>query len=170
MEKNIEDIMSKVEENSIQIEEIVNKLVTKYCKEVDAEVKFIKDMLEDEDNPASAEELDEVAMRLPTYLYFLGQAQETFGIREDIAKSTKMEVYNQIHQLTKGTIADKQATAEAGTLYEDMVYKAYQRSCKSVKQKVEAAYELLSSVKKVISRRMGESALSQVDPSRSRGR
>ena len=71
-----------------------------------------------------------------------------------------MELYNQVHQRTKGTIADKQAASEAATLEEDIVYKAYQRSYKRIKQKLEAAYELLASVKKVIGRRETEMQLS----------
>lgn len=74
-----------------------------------------------------------------------------------------MELYNNIHQRTPGTIADKQAASEAGTVEEEIVYRAYQRAYKRIKQKLEAAYEVLSSIKKVISRRMGEQELANVD-------
>ena len=79
-----------------------------------------------------------------------------------------MELYNNIHQRTKGTIADKQAASEAATLEEEIVFRAYQRAYKRIRQKLEAAYELLSSIKKVISRRMGEQELSNVDVGRTR--
>ena len=159
----IHKIMKKVEDNSEKIEKLVDELVNKYCYQLDDLITSFKRILHDKDNPATEEELDEICLKLPTYLYFIGEAQERFGIKEDIAKSVKMELYNEVHQRTKGTIADKQAASEAATLEEEIVYKAYQRSYKRIKQKLEAAYELLTSIKKVISRRMGEAELSNVD-------
>lgn len=159
----IHEIMSRVEDNSAKIEKLVDELVNKYCHQLDELVSMFKEILHDKDNPITEEELDEICLKLPSYLYFIGEAQERFGIKEDIAKSVKMELYNEVHTRTKGTIADKQAASEAATLEEDIVYRAYQRSYKRIKQKLEAAYELLSSIKKVISRRMGEQELSNVD-------
>ena len=159
----IHQIMQKVEDNSAKIEKLVDELVNKYCYQLDDLITSFKRILHDKDNPATEEELDEICLKLPTYLYFIGEAQERFGIKEDIAKSIKMELYNEVHQRTRGTIADKQAASESATLEEEIVYKAYQRSYKRIKQKLEAAYELLTSIKKVISRRMGEAELSNVD-------
>lgn len=159
----IHEVMNKVEKNSAKVEKLIDELVDKYCHQLDELVSMFKEILHDKDNPITEEELDEICLKLPTYLYFIGEAQERFGVKEDIAKSVKMELYNEIHQRTKGTIADKQAASEAATLEEDIVYQAYKRSYKRIKQKLEAAYELLSSIKKVISRRMGEAELSNVD-------
>lgn len=159
----IHEIMDRVEDNSAKIEKLVDELVDKYCHQLDELVTAFKEILHDKDNPITEEELDEICLKLPSYLYFIGEAQERFGIKEDIAKSVKMELYNDVHRRTKGTIADKQVASEAATLEEDIVYRAYQRSYKRIKQKLEAAYELLSSIKKVISRRMGEQELSNVD-------
>lgn len=164
----IHNIMARVEDNSAKVEEIVDELIYQHCKEIDELIRKFRQCLNDKDNPVTEWELDDVCLKLPSYLYFIGEAQEKFGIKEDIAKSVKMELYNQIHQRTKGTIADKQAASEAGTLEEDIVYRAYQRAYKRIKQKLEAAYELLSSIKKVISRRMGEQELANVDSGRFR--
>lgn len=156
----IHEIMDRVEDNSAKVEKLVDDLVDKYCHQLDELVSAFKEVLHDKDNPITEEELDEICLKLPSYLYFIGEAQERFGIKEDIAKSVKMELYNQVHQRTKGTIADKQAASEAATLEEEIVFKAYQRSYKRIKQKLEAAYELLASIKKVIQRRETEMQLS----------
>lgn len=156
----IHEIMDRVEDNSAKVEKLVDDLVDKYCHQLDELVSAFKEVLHDKDNPITEEELDEICLKLPSYLYFIGEAQERFGIKEDIAKSVKMELYNQVHQRTKGTIADKQAASESATLEEDIVFKAYQRSYKRIKQKLEAAYELLASIKKVIQRRETEMQLS----------
>lgn len=156
----IHEIMDRVEDNSAKVEKLVDDLVDKYCHQLDELVSAFKEVLHDKDNPITEEELDEICLKLPSYLYFIGEAQERFGIKEDIAKSVKMELYNDVHRRTKGTIADKQAASESATLEEDIVYRAYQRSYKRIKQKLEAAYELLASIKKVISRRETEMQLS----------
>ena len=164
----INNIINRVEDNSKQIEKVVEDLISEHCQQIDELITKFKECLLDKETPVTEWELDDVCMKLPTYLYFIGEAQEKFGIKEDIAKSVKMELYTQIHQRTKGTIADKQAASDAGTLEEEIVYRAYQRAYKRIKQKLEAAYELLSSIKKVISRRMGEQELANVDSGRFR--
>lgn len=164
----INNIINRVEDNSKQIEKVVEDLISEHCQQIDELITKFKECLLDKENPVTEWELDDVCMKLPTYLYFIGEAQEKFGIKEDIAKSVKMELYTQIHQRTRGTIADKQAASDAGTLEEEIVYRAYQRAYKRIKQKLEAAYELLSSIKKVISRRMGEQELANVDSGRFR--
>ncbi len=164
----IHNIINRVEDNSKQIEKVVDELIREHCKQIDELITKFRNCLLNKEEPVTEWELDDVCMKIPAHLYFLGEAQEKFGIKEDIAKSVKMELYNEIHQRTKGTIADKQAASEAGTLEEEIVYRAYQRAYKRIKQKVEAAYELASSVKKVISRRMGEQELANVDSGRFR--
>lgn len=164
----INNIINRVEDNSKQIEKVVEDLISEHCQQIDELITKFKECLLDKENPVTEWELDDVCMKLPTYLYFIGEAQEKFGIKEDIAKSVKMELYTQIHQRTKGTIADKQAASDAGTLEEEIVYRAYQRAYKRIKQKLEAAYELLSSIKKVMHRRMVEVELANVDSGRFR--
>lgn len=164
----IHSIIARVEDNSQKIEKVVDELIFEHCKQIDELITKFRSCLLNKEEPVTEWELDDVCMKIPAHLYFLGEAQEKFGIKEDIAKSIKMELYNSIHQRTKGTIADKQAASEAGTLEEEIVYRAYQRAYKRIKQKVEAAYELAASVKKVISRRMGEQELANVDSGRFR--
>lgn len=164
----IHSIINRVEDNSKKIDKVVTELIEEHCKQIDELISKFKECLLDKENPVTEWELDDVCMKLPTYLYFIGEAQEKFGIKEDIAKSVKMELYTEIHQRTKGTIADKQAASDAGTIEEEIVYRAYQRAYKRIKQKLEAAYELLSSIKKVISRRMGEQDLANIDSGRFR--
>lgn len=162
----IHNIIGRVEDNSAKVEKIVDELIQPYCDKLDILIGKFRDCLMDKQNPVTEWELDDVCLKLPSYLYFMGEAQEKFGIKEDISKSVKMELYNQIHQRTRGTVADKQAASEAGTIEEDIVYRAYQRAYKRIKQKLEAAYELLSSIKKVMHRRMIETELAKVDTNR----
>lgn len=164
--EEVEELQQRVDNNSRLINDITNKLVADYCKQLDNYVRFIESILKDEKHPPTAEELDDFVMNLPILLYFCGEAQENLGIKTDVAKSIKQEKYNEVYREVKGTIADKTAKSELETRSEIITHIIYDRAYKIVKEKMEAAYELLSSIKKVITRRISENSLANVDDSR----
>jgi hypothetical protein len=65
-----------------------------------------------------------------------------------------------------GTIDDKKSQSELASQAETITHIIYSRAYSIVKEKMNAAYELLSSVKKVISRRLAEYELGGVDSGR----
>lgn len=164
--KKIELLQERIDNNSKFINDLTNKLVADYCKQLDNYVKFVKDLLQDNEHPPTAVELDDIVMNLPVLLYFCGEAQENLGIKTDVAKAVKQEKYNEIYNEVKGTIADKTAKSELAAQSETITHIIYDRAYKIVKEKMNAAYELLSSCKKVISRRMTEYELGRVDDGR----
>lgn len=168
--KKIELLQDRINHNSKMINDLTNKLVADYCKQLDNYVKFVQDLLQDDKHPPTAEELDDIVMNLPVLLYFCGEAQENLGIKTDVAKAVKQEKYNEIYNEVKGTIADKTAKSELAAQSETITHIIYDRAYKIVKEKMSAAYELLSSCKKVISRRMAEYELGGVDSGRFAGR
>ena len=169
--KKIELLQDRIDNNSKLINDLTNKLVADYCKQLDKYVKYIQEVLNDTEHPATAEELDDMVMQLPVLLYFCGEAQENLGIKNDVAKAVKQEKYNEIYnELQKGTISDKTSKAELAVQSEEVTRIIYDRAYKIVKEKMNAAYELLSSIKKVISRRMSEYELGGVDSGRFKGR
>ena len=93
-------------------------------------------------------------LTLPTLLYFVSESQEALGIREDVSKAYEKDKFNETISHTEGTVAVKTALAELETQNEYLAKVVYQRAYKKIKLRVEAAYELLQSVKKVLSRRM----------------
>ena len=99
-------------------------------------------------NPPTDKELDEFTLNIPVLLYFTGEAQEALGIKEDVAKAVKMELYNEIYNKSVGTIADKTAQAELLTQAEFITHVAYSRAYKKIKLRMEAANETLQSIKK----------------------
>ena len=165
-EKEVEVIRERINKNSIMINSLTNKLVADYCSNLDNYVRFIQSILQDDKNPPTAQELDDFVMNLPVLLYFCGEAQENLGIKTDVAKAIKQEKYNEIYNEVKGTIADKTAKSELAAQSEAVTHIIYDRAYKIVKEKMNAAYELLSSCKKVISRRMAENQLASVDEGR----
>lgn len=156
-------IQKRVETNSASIEQIVNEIIKPYCEELDNYVDFIKGILKDVDNPPTAQELDDFCINLSTYLYYAGGMQERLGIKDDIARAVYKEVYHSYRDaIDKGTVADKDSLAELASQQEALISMAYKRAYSIMKAKVSAGQEILSSIKKIISRRMAEMELTRI--------
>lgn len=162
----LDGILKRTDDNSEYINGIVNDIVSKYCKPLDDLMQLFNKILSDVDNPPTDEELDQMTMKLPNLLYFAGEGQEALGIKEDTSKAIKMEIYNKVHMETAGTVSDKEAKASSESQYETVVNAIYTRAYKKVKLRMEAGFEQLQSIKKVISRRCLEKELGRVDNGR----
>jgi len=154
-------IQKRVDDNSKLIEYIVDDLVEEYCKQLDDYMIFIKDVLSDINNPPNSLELDDFIMNLPVLMYFTSSSQESLGIKEDIIKAIKQEIYSVAYDMNTGTVATRTAAAELASQNESIALIAYQRAYKKVKGRMDSAMETLNSIKKVISRRIAEYGISQ---------
>ena len=160
---DVKAIRDRVEINSKSVEGIVDDIIQPYCKDLDNYVRFITDCLKDGENPPTNNELDDFCLNLSTYIYWAGGMVEQLGIRDDISKALYKEMYHQSRSdLSSGTVADKDSLAELASQQEQLVNVCYNRAWKIMKSKVENAQELLSSCKKVLSRRMTEMELTKI--------
>lgn len=159
----VETIKNKVENHSETINKIVNDIIQPYCKDLDKYVSFIKDCLKDGQNPPTDEELEDFVMNLSTYIYFAGGMVEQLGIRDDISKAVYKETYHTSrNSINSGTVADKDSLAELSSQQELLTNICYNRAWKIMKSKVENAQELLSSCKKILTRRISELELTRL--------
>ena len=150
-------IQENIESNAGALDRIVDEIISPYCRDLDKYVRFIKDCLKDGERPPTNEELDDFCMNLSTYIYFAGGTCEYLGIRDDIAKAVYKEMYHTARaSQDTGTVADKDSLAELASQEEYIVSAAYNRAYRCMKTKVENAQELLSSCKKVLTRRISE--------------
>ncbi len=150
-------IQENIESNAGALDRIVDEIIAPYCRDLDKYVRFIKDCLKDGENPPTNEELDDFCMNLSTYIYFAGGTCEYLGIRDDIARAVYKEMYHTARaNQSSGTVADKDSLAELASQEEYIVSAAYNRAYKIMKSKVDNAQELLSSCKKVLTRRISE--------------
>lgn len=158
-------IVERVNSNSELVDEIVDNLVKQYSSHLDDYMERIDLILTSQSTPVTNEQLDDFALNLPALLYFTSEAQETLGIREDVSNAIRNELYNKIRDKSEGTVADKNSAAELATQSEAIVAIAYKRAYRKVKLRVESAYEMLNSIKKVMTRRMSEVDIQRVDRS-----
>ena len=159
----VKNIKLHVEDNSKLIDNIVNDIIKPYSKDLDKYVEFIKECLSDGQNPPTDGELEDWCMNLSTYIYFAGGLCEQLGIRDDISKAVWKEIYHtKRNELERGTVADKDSLAELASQQEQLTNICYNRAYRIMKAKVENAQELMSSCKKVLSRRLAEMELTHI--------
>ena len=158
--KTSESIMKNVDNISDTIKEISDKLVNQYCSELDEEMSKIGDILVNSQDMTD-NELDFEILNLANILYFVGAGQEDLGIKEDTCKAIRQEVYSKAREQATGkTVADKTAQAELIAQAETMTLAIYSRAYKKVKLRMDAGYEMLNSLKKVMNKRITEMELS----------
>ena len=157
--KTAESIMKNVDNISDTIKELSDNLVRKYCKDLNILMLNIQEFIKS--NNITDEFLETSILDLANILYFTGSAQEDLGIKEDICKSIRQEVYSKAREQATGkTVADKTAQAELTSQAETMTLAIYSRAYKKVKLRMDAGYEMLNSLKKVMNQRITEMELS----------
>ena len=162
-ETRIKEIRHSVENNSKKLENIVHDIIEPYTKDLDAYIDFVREIVIDAENPPTAQELDDMCLNLSVYIYYASGMQEQLGIKDDVAKAIYRDMYHSARDsIDKGTVADKDSLAELASEQEYLTSVLYKRAYSVVKAKVASAQELLSSIKKIISRRMSEMELTRV--------
>lgn len=106
-------------------------------------------------------------MALSNCLYFLGENVEKVGLYDDLSKAQAKEKYNTAYMDSvnpvngkKVTVAEAQTSAENAATYENMVSTIYARAYKMFRYKIDAAQTMLSSLSKMLSKRMQDQQLS----------
>lgn len=158
----VKSIRLHVEGNAAIVDSIVDDIIQPYCKDLDKYVSFVASCLKDGEKPPTTGELEDFCLNLSTFIYFAGGMCENLGVRDDISKAVWKETYNNARDDQKGTIADKNAQAELQSQQEQLTNVCFSRAYKKMKAKVDAAQELLSSCKKVLSHRMQEEQLTHL--------
>lgn len=158
--KTAEYIMKNVDHISDTIKRISDRLVNKYCKDLNDLMSVIREELQN-NGGITDQELEFHILDLANTLYFTGSAQEDLGIKEDTCKAIRQEVYSKAREQATGkTVADKTAQAELIAQAETMTLAIYSRAYKKVKLRMDAGYEMLNSLKKVMNKRITEMELS----------
>lgn len=161
--EQVKEIQSRIELNANKLDEIVNSIINPYVQDLDKYIDFVSKIIKDDTNPPTAQELDDFCLNLSVYLYYASGMQERLGVKDDIARAIYQEMYHSSRdKIEKGTVQDKDSLAALASQQEYLTSVLYKRAYNIVKAKVSAGQELLSSVKKIISRRMSEMELTRI--------
>lgn len=160
--------MEKVHKNNDRVEsltavvrEMVKEIVDEACSDLDKYMSQIDEILCDKDNPVSDDELEDFTLNLPSLLYLVSSRREELKVKEDVAKAVYKDVYNRVREKAQGTVADKDTAADLAAQSEAITVIVLQRAGSSIKTREDAAWEMLNSVKKVLTRRTVEIELTR---------
>lgn len=162
----ITNVFEKTDEASSLFTNISDEVVKAYTSDLDKLLVKIKENAVE--NTPSDNILEKFVMELSNILYFMGTRLESVGIKDDITKLSAKEVYNNSYtdnltkvsdQKKKPTVAELTVMAENDSRYQTVVNNIYSRVYRQIKYKIDAAYEMLSSLRKIISKRMQENQL-----------
>lgn len=160
--------IEKVQKNNERVEsltsvvrEMVRGIVNEACSDLDKYMEQIDEILRDADNPVSDYELEDFTLNLPSLLYLVSARREELKVKEDVAKAIHKDVYNRVREKAQGTVADKDTAADLAAQSEAITVIVLQRAGSTIKAREEAAWEMLNSVKKVLTRRTAELELSR---------
>ena len=160
--------MEKVHQNNERVEsltavvrEMVKGIVDEVCEDLDRYMKQIDEILCDKDTPVSDDELEDFTLNLPSLLYLVSSRREELKVKEDVAKAVHKDVYNRVREKAQGTVADKDTAADLAAQSEAITVIVLQRAGSTIKTREEAAWEMLNSVKKVLTRRTAEMELTR---------
>ena len=161
----------ETDKNVKYFEDITQKVINSYSESMDIIMNNIYTDIIRQDNP-SIEVLEKYFLELSHCIYYMGEKLERLGIYNSMSKSAYKEVYNKAYlgnqqkdaeKKNKTTVAENQAVAENASIYEGAVNDIYDRAYKILKNKIDAAQTMVSTLSKSISRKMAENQFSNVN-------
>ena len=167
----ITEMMEDTDENVEYFNNVAKETADKYTKHLDELMQTLYRVIKKPEFGVEipAKDLEHYYLELTNLIYFMGNKLEQLSIYGDMARSAEKEVYNKAYlhnqikdseKKNKTTVAENQAVAEQESQYESVVALIYEHAYKIVKFKVDAAKDMVGTLRKVISRRMQEEQLS----------
>ena len=150
-----------VERLTAVVREMVANIVDEVCSDLDEYMSQIEEIMCDKDTPVSDAELEDFTLNLPSLLYLTSSRRESLKIKEDVAKAVHKDIYNRVREKAEGTVADKDTAADLASQSQAITVIVLQRAGSTIKTREEAAWEMLNSVKKVLSLRIAELELTR---------
>ena len=163
----LNELVDTVEQNVEYYVGISDKIIESYTSDFDNLMSDLKrDIIENEPNDIL---LEKYVLELNNTLYFLSSKLESIGIRDDLSKMATKEVFNaaylesrekDMERKNKTTVAELTAIAEDASKYESILNSIYSRVYKQIKMKMDAGYDMVNTLRKIITRRMQDVAMS----------
>ena len=140
-------------------------VVKKYSEALDG---LMKDLYIDciKSNDAPMEKIESYYLELSNMIYFMMDKVEELGVYADMSSSASKEIYSKSYLAnsvikdekgkSKSTVSELTAQASLDSQYETVVASIYDHAYKIVKNKVEAAKDMCSCLKRILVARTNE--------------
>lgn len=165
-QKEVSGIMYTTDKNTEIVLPMINEVVEKYTQDLETVMRGIYlDVVNAEDPDINI--IEKYFVKLSNTLYFVCSNTEYLAMYDGIAKAGYKEAYNNtllsvndnVDKASKKTVAEATAIAEADNIHEQVVSDIYNKAYKIVKAKIESAQTMVSTLSKVLSKRMSEQNL-----------
>ena len=170
----VEELLKQTEANVEYFDKTTKGLVEAETHHLDKLMQDIyRSIIKKDDSEIPLDSLSNYYIELTSLLYFMGEKLEKLSTRSDLAKAAAKEIYNKAYlenqikdaeKKNKTTVAENQAVAEGASIYESTVQSMYEHATKIVKYKIDAGYEMVKTLSKLITRKMQEMSLSNFNP------
>lgn len=171
----VQALLSDTDTNVEYFNSVVAETTSRYTEHLDKLMQTLyKLVMNSKDCPTVT--LEKYFLELTNLIYFMGDKLEQLSVHGDMSKAAEKEVYNKAYlanqikdsdRKNKTTVAENQAVAEEESKYEAVISSIYDHAYKIVKFKIEAAKDMVNTLKKVISRRMQEEQLAPFSTNKS---
>lgn len=170
--EEVNRLLDDTNENSKYFNQITNDVVDSYTSDLDQIMSELYVAI-NSGNPLDENTIESYMLRLSNIIYFLGERLETVGIKADVSKAARQEVYNRSYldnqikdtdRKNKTTIVENQSVAEEASKYESVIANIYERTYKVIKFKIDSANDMLGTLKKILTKRITEMDLSRFTP------
>lgn len=171
--KEINDILQETVDNVQYFQNTVDGIVKEHSEALDG---LMSDIYVEciQNGDASIETLGKYYLELTNMIYFMASKVEKAGAYADLSKSAAKETYSrnyldsQVRDEVTGknrfTVAELQATAELATQKHNVVSDIYGYAYRVVKEKVNSAKDMVSTLRRLISTKTEEMKLSSYSP------
>lgn len=168
MAESINDAVKTVDNMQTQFSNLFDLIITGYTNDIDNVLKDINDNLIINKICPSSDDIEIYMLKLNNEIYKLSDNVERMGIYDSVSRAIYKDCYNQIYlnnqikdgeKKNKTTVAELTALSEQGTIYENLVNDVYNRVYKTLKIKLDAAQSMLSTLSKLLSKRMQDAQM-----------
>ena len=171
-EEQLNLAMNEAEVSFVSINEVSEKIMSSYSQSLEEVMKKIYVNIIQTEGNYNPRLLDQYCLELTNILYFMQGNLETIGLKDDISKALAQETYNNAYlnsqikdagKNNKTTVAELTALAQEESKQESIVNFIYSRCYKLLKQKIDAGYEMVGTLRKIITKNIQEMQLSKFD-------
>ena len=163
--KQFKNIQLNLEEKADYFNSVYAEIIKTYAGDLDNLMNWIYASIIQPDVPAELDLLEKAFLELSNCVYFTYENLERVGIFDTLSKASYKEVYNDAYinniekdgeKRNKKTVAELTAIAESESQYESVLNDIYSAAYTVIKNKITAAQTMISTLSKIISRRMQE--------------
>lgn len=149
-------VYNEIESSSKFCDDMISLIVKNCCKDLD---DYIDNISLNFNNISNVDDqtLDNIILNLPMLIYYASSKLELISVREDMSALAKKQKLISVLTSLDPKVGNKTLQtmiAESKSSEQSVLNTVYNCAYKTVKSKLDTAYELLASCKKIMSRRI----------------